>query len=141
MNPVIPVSTILINPVTNWDINPQSEEVIPEIPGDLGSQGLTLNWLSLLQDSLRLNSLSNLGYPTNHRYAGHRESVKFNLILQQTQMQLALNSNQIIASNAPLVVDELSYISNADLAALNHIREQCIFNEWLILKDQSTFWF
>ena len=56
-------------------------------------------------------------------------------------MQLALNSNQIIASNAPLVVDELSYISNADLAALNHIREQCIFNEWLILKDQSTFWF
>ena len=54
MNPVIPVSTILINPVTNWDINPQSEEVIPEIPGDLGSQGLTLNWLSLLQDSLRI---------------------------------------------------------------------------------------
>lgn len=142
MIPTIPpVSTILINPIVDWDINPQSDLVVPEIPGDLGSQGLTLNWYTLLQDSLRLNSYSNLSFPTNQRYAGHRESVKFNLTIQQTLMILVTNTTSILNSNAPLNQDELTYISNADLAALNHVRAQCVFNEWLILKDQTTFWF
>ena len=142
MTPTIPpVSTILITPEANWDINPQSDLVIPDVPGDLGSQAMTLEWLTFLQDSLRINANSNLGYPVNHRYAGHRESTKFNLMMQQLTMTLVKTSSTIVTSDTPLNQDELTYISNADLAALNHVRAQCVFNEWLLLKDLSNFWF
>lgn len=135
------MQTILVNTIPDLDINPQNQTVVPEIPGNLGSIGMTLNWWTMLNDSVSSNANSNLCWPSNHRYMGHRESTKFNLQIQQLQMILVANSSTILTSNQPLAIDELSYMSDSDLAALNHIQVQLQFIEWLTLKNESTFWF
>jgi hypothetical protein len=136
------VNSIFNNGITLSGSIDDSSILVPEIPGDLGQEQITLRDFNMLQTSLRDNINSNLYYARNDRFRGQRESIKFNYTIQQSLSCCVNNFLVLRDSDTALKTAEFSiYPSNNEISNINHIRLQMNFREWLILKDQNNVWF
>jgi hypothetical protein len=114
-----------------------------ETSGDLGTAYLDLNRYLLLAESKRENSDFNDVSHVNHRYRGHRESNKFNLIMQKVVTVCARLFLSLRSANQVLKVREMDdmYPTDTEIAELYHTRIQIVFKEWQLLKDDDKRWF
>lgn len=118
-----------------------NQEVLSEIPGDLGRLYLNLNRFLLLAESRRKTPETNF-YPLNHRFRGHRESHKFNLLLQKLITLCVSMYETLRNSNIDLKAIESSpYPSNTEVMEYYHITQQIRFKEWLLTKDEDKKWY
>jgi len=97
---------------------------------------------TLQERAIRLVSGENLLTQYNHRFRGARESNKFNLAIQTLQTQFANSFLTLRSKFSNLENDEAAlYPSVTEIAAVQHVREQLKFKEWLKLKDGDVSWF
>ena len=117
--------------------------VIPEIPGDLGSQYADLNEILLMAESHRALGSFNGMSSVNHRYRGHREANKFNLIIQKVASLCSRLFLQLRSSNNTLKTRESAsmYPTDTEITLIYYIQSQIAFKEWLLLKDDNIKWF
>lgn len=120
-----------------------SNEVIAEIPGDLGTRSRTQSTDLLLKEAYRSNASLNLFRPWNHRYRGHRESNKFNLNIQNLLLVSAQTYRTLRSADEALQALEMTtlYPPDADITNIYHIHAQLVFKEWMLLKDDNINWF
>lgn len=120
-----------------------SQVINEETEGDLGSAYMDLNRYLLLAESKRENSSFNGVSHVNHRYRGHRESNKFNLMMQKVVTICASLFLSLRAANQILKTRELDdmYPTDTEIAELYHTRVQITFKEWQLLKDDDKRWF
>ena len=120
-----------------------SVTVTPEVDGDLGSLYMNLNTYLLLQQSRRQNSTLNGIYMPNHRYRGHREANKFNLVIQSMLTQCVSMFLTLRTSNLALTTSEITdmYPTETEIQKVYHVQQQLRFKEWLLMKDEDKRWF
>lgn len=117
--------------------------VSEDIPGDLGTLYLDKNKFLLLRESLRENA-SYSGVPdVNIRYRGHRESNKFNLVIQRLVTVCAYFYLELRSCNVVLTTRELDdmYPTDTEVSCIYHVQSQISFKEWMLLKDDNKRWY
>lgn len=136
------------NAINPSDITPPSLTTntspppIEAIPGDLGQRHIGGSTQVLIAQAIRKTSSDNLFRPWNHRYRGHREAWKFNLIIQQLQAVGAKLFLLLKGKNDNLKISEQEIMpTEAEIALVYHCREQVRFHEWRLLKDANRSWF
>jgi hypothetical protein len=131
----------VIIPPTPGIINPKTPGTV-ELPGDLGTIGKTWDTLAMIQKAYRSSASANFYTPWNHRYRGNREAFKFNLFLQRIGQMIAFVTLTLRTKNTTLATKEAAlYSTDTELAAVQHIREQIRFKEYMLLRDNDKRWF
>lgn len=130
----------IIDPAT---INAGSSTVQTEVGGNLGSRFINYNTFALTQLSLRQNASYNGASTINLRFMGHRESNKFNLMIQKALSSYSTLLVSLRAANTGLQNSEVNqvYPLNSEISNYYHAKSQIEFKEWLLLKDSNTLWF
>jgi hypothetical protein len=120
-----------------------SQVLNEEIAGDLGETYLNLNRHLLLSEARRDSAAFNGISHVNHRYRGHRESNKFNLMMQKVVTICNALFFPLRAANQILKTRELDdmYPTDTEIAELYHTSVQIMFKEWQLLKDDDKRWF
>lgn len=113
----------------------------PVLPDSLTRYSASLQYLNY-QQSTRDNSLRNTFVRWNHRYNGHRESTKFNYLVQQTIVNCNSLFQTFLTSWNYLAIAEADiYPTSADIILYNYVREQIEFKEWLLIKGIDVRWY
>jgi len=113
----------------------------PVLPDSLTRYSASLQYLNY-QQSTRDNSLRNTFVRWNHRYNGHRESTKFNYLMQQTIVNCNSLFQTLLTSWNYLAIAEADiYPTSADIILYNYVREQIEFKEWLLIKGIDVRWY
>lgn len=114
-----------------------------DIPDSLGTMPSSSNQSLTYAESLRENSNNNGMVTVNHRFRGHREAYKFNLLMQKILTACGNLFLILRQANNRLTEQELNsvYPTETEVALITHIREQVRFKEWLLLKDDNQKWF
>lgn len=120
-----------------------SQIIQPEIGGDLGSLYLDNNKFQLLSEARRRSSFFNGISRVNNRYRGHRESGKFNLIIQKFLTISCSLFSTLKPANTSLTTTELAdtYPTEEEIQHIQHINIQITYKEWLLMKDDDKRWF
>lgn len=120
-----------------------------EVPGDLGQRFIPAEFLELTKISLRDRASTNLVRNYNHRFQGHPESFKFNILHQEILGKLGQLYESFYSSWTSLEEQDYLYYPSfnedpyySEIALYNHCREQIRFKEWLLTRNSRySKWF
>lgn len=96
----------------------------------------------LISEMLRLNASAGYMRVWNHRFRGHREAFKFNLLMCSALGTMQLCTGKLKPLNSSLSTRERAmYPTDIEITNAYHVRAQITFIEYMLLRDDDRRWF
>lgn len=115
---------------------------IPEVTGNLGTRAKSYDGIELLATARRSGAYSDVYWAERSRYRGRRESGKFNLLIQYVLDFATRTGRSVRASRDAMLANNTTVaLTDAEIANVQHVRQQIRFKEWLLLRPDDARWF